>query len=210
MSLLRTSLNRVAPLLRTQRAAPSSSSLLLRRTFATEPVRLRLPEDEATAGTQRGITKWFKDEGQSIKAGEAVCEVDAGDVVYDFVSPVDGILIKITAHPGSIDLKGGEVIAFLASSSDAITSVKYEAAKEIAEGRVTVHGGPAKEDVFEGGAVYDFLKALGGAELAAYAKALKEDGFDTMESLATLAEADLTAYVLCCVLACRRGGAGRD
>ena len=178
--------------------APASAPLLLRSSLArllSEPVRLRLPEDEATAGTKRCITRWFKNEGDEIKSGEALCEVDSGEVVFDFVSPVNGIMVKITAYSGSVDLKGGEVIAFVASSADAITSAKYTAQKEIAEGRVVVHGGPKPADDSTDGPVAEWLHSL-GPDMEQYAKALKDDGFDSLESLATLTEDDLTAMAV--------------
>jgi len=71
-----------------------------------EPVRIRLPEDDTMGGTLRSIPKWFKQEGEQVKAGEPLCEVDAGDVVYDFNAPVSGWMVRITAKEGSIDLKG--------------------------------------------------------------------------------------------------------
>ena len=165
------------------------------RFLSSEPVRLRLPEDEATAGTQRAITRWFKKEGDEVKSGEALCEVDSGEVVYDYVSPVNGFVVKITALAGSTDLKGGEVIAFLASSSDAITSVKYVAQKEVAEKRVVMHGLPRDEPVKDEGPVSEWLKRL-SPDLVQYASALKEDGFDSLESLATLTEDDLTTLAV--------------
>ena len=100
-----------------RRLASPSRTILFHsslRAFASipEPVRLRLPEDDVTGVVSRSIPKWYKQEGDQIKPGEPLCEVDAGDVVYDFNSPVQGWLVKITAKPGSSDLKGGEVIAY--------------------------------------------------------------------------------------------------
>ena len=71
-----------------------------------EPVRVRLPEDDTQGVKPRSIPKWFKKEGEAVNAGDPLCEVDAGDVVYDFNSPVKGILVRITAKEGSVDLKG--------------------------------------------------------------------------------------------------------
>jgi hypothetical protein len=85
---------------------------MVQRTFATEPVRIRLPEDDAAQARLRSITKWFKKEGDEIKIGEPLCEVDAGEVVYDFNSPISGFVVRITAKEGSSDLKG-ELSIFL-------------------------------------------------------------------------------------------------
>lgn len=92
----------------------------------------------------RSIREWFKKEGETVESGDALCEVDAGDVVYDFAAPVKGIIVRITARKGATDLKGGEVIGYMATSLDNVTSVRYESAKEIAEGRVQEHLGDDK------------------------------------------------------------------
>jgi hypothetical protein len=100
-----------------------------------EPVRLRLPDDGFPL-LRRSIPKWFKKEGDTIKSGEPLCEVDTGDVVYDFNSPVAGFLVRITAQEGTTDLKAGEIIAYLAGAEDQINRVRFEAAREIAEHKV--------------------------------------------------------------------------
>ena len=156
-----------------------------------EPVRIRLPEDD-NAVTKK-VVEWYKKDGDTVKQGEALCEIDAGDVTYDYIAPISGILVRITAQAGSTDLKGGEVIAFMASSVDQVTSVRYEAARELAEGRVQQHGGdvaglpkaPAENKLRE------WLMQVGGEDLAEYESALRKDGFDTLEAVATLEESDL-------------------
>lgn len=187
---------------------PSSSPAALQYSrFATvtslrppEPVRVRLPEDDNAGGVLRSIVKWYKKEGEVVKAGEPICEVDASDVIYEFNSPVGGWLVRITAKEGSSDLKGGEVIAYMASSEDQITVVAYEAAREIAEKKVVEHGveetapavapaAPAAATVSD--KIVQWLRKVGGNdELLEYAPKLKSEGFNTIEALKTLEEDD--------------------
>ncbi|KAH9258148.1 hypothetical protein BASA81_003711 [Batrachochytrium salamandrivorans] len=173
-----------------------------------EPIRIRLPEDDEMTTLVRSIPKWFKKEGDEVKAGEALCEVDTGEVVFDLQSPVGGYVVRITAHEGSKDLKSGEVVAYLAGALDQITSVKYEASKEIAQNKVTVH--LSKQEEEEAAAAVErlaaevkspsanmgleeWLNSVGEGLANEYANVLKSEGFTTIDSIKTLEEADLDA-----------------
>jgi hypothetical protein len=94
-------------------------------------------------------------------------------------------------------LIGGEVIAYLAGSQDQITSVSYEAAKEIAEHKVVEHNLPkAEEDAKAPGndELSEWLRKIGGDdELLEYAEALKGEGFNTIATLKNLEEEDFDA-----------------
>lgn len=173
-----------------------------------EPIRIRLPEDEEMTALVRSIPKWFKKEGDEVKAGEALCEVDTGEVVFDLQSPVGGYVVRITAHEGSKNLKSGEVVAYLAGALDQITSVKYEASKEIAQNKVTVHlskqeeeeaaaadklAAEAKTLSSAGMGLEEWLNSVGEGLAHDYAKVLKSEGFTTIDSIKTLEEADLDA-----------------
>jgi hypothetical protein len=167
------------------------------RHFATpprvEPVRIRLPEDDSP-GLVRSIPKWYKKDGEQVQVGDPLCEVDAGDVLYDFNSPVSGWLVRILAKEGSKDLKGGEVIAFLAGAQDQMTTVAYEAAKEIAENKVLEHGLVTEAEPSQPkGELSEWLKSVGGEELLEYTDNFTKEGFTSVEALKTLEEADLDA-----------------
>jgi hypothetical protein len=88
----------------------------------------------------------------------------------------------------------------LAGALDQITSVKYEAAKEIAEHKVIEHGLPQEAAKPTDAAstdkqdeLTDFLVRAGGEELLEYAKKLRDEGFTTIEALKNLEEDDFDA-----------------
>lgn len=154
----------------------------------------------------RSIPKWFVKEGDAVKAGEALCEVDTGEVVFDLQSPVGGFVVRITAHEGSKNLKSGEVVAYLAGAQDQITSVKYEASKEIAQNKVTVHyskeeeaankereAAEAKSKASEGGDVAEWLNGISEGLADEYLEVLRSEGFTNREALKSLEEEDLDA-----------------
>ena len=41
------------------------------------------------------VIKWLKSEGDPVRKGEAICEVETDKVVLEIEAPVDGILLKI-------------------------------------------------------------------------------------------------------------------
>lgn len=186
-------------LLRSSTRQPLVLKLLSSSRIATpEPVRVRLPEDDISGVYSRSIPQWFKKEGDPVKMGEALCEVDAGDVLYDFNSPVSGWLVRITAKEGSSDLKGGEVIAYLAGSQDEITRVAYEAAREVAEHKVEEHDGKEEEnssgeEMHENNIIHEWFVQLGIEQESAkeYSLQFYNEGFTSLEALKKLDEDDL-------------------
>ncbi|CCI47746.1 unnamed protein product [Albugo candida] len=56
------------------------------------------------------ITKWCKQEGESIAAGDIICEVETDKAVVEFESQDDYYLAKILKPEGSSDIRVGEPI----------------------------------------------------------------------------------------------------
>src|SRR5512143_2601407 len=46
------------------------------------------------------VVKWLKAEGDTVRKGEPVCEVETEKVVLEVESPADGVLLKILVPPG--------------------------------------------------------------------------------------------------------------
>lgn len=46
------------------------------------------------------VVKWLKAEGDTVKKGEPVCEVETEKVVLEVESPADGVLLKIVVPAG--------------------------------------------------------------------------------------------------------------
>lgn len=79
-------------------------------------VGICVPEFHDDKKTKHTVTVmfWFKSEGQSVKAGEELLEIQTDKAVLDIESPATGKLKKIIAHPGdeiSPGQKIGEIIA---------------------------------------------------------------------------------------------------
>ncbi len=48
--------------------------------------------------TRVSVVRWLKSEGDTLKQGDPVVELETEKVTYELDSPVDGVLIKIIAH----------------------------------------------------------------------------------------------------------------
>jgi len=46
------------------------------------------------------VAKWLKKEGEAVKQGEAVVEVETDKITNEVLSPVDGYVLKILAAEG--------------------------------------------------------------------------------------------------------------
>jgi pyruvate dehydrogenase E2 component (dihydrolipoamide acetyltransferase) len=50
--------------------------------------------------TEGWVVRWLKREGESIRKGEVLCEVETEKAIFEVQSPVDGVLLKIVARDG--------------------------------------------------------------------------------------------------------------
>ena len=50
--------------------------------------------------TEGLVVRWFKKEGEPIRRGEVICEVETEKAVFEVEAPSDGVLIKIVAAAG--------------------------------------------------------------------------------------------------------------
>lgn len=62
-------------------------------------VKLVMPQGGQDMTTGK-IVRWLKEEGESVKRGEVVCEVETEKAVLEVPSPQDGILLKTLADEG--------------------------------------------------------------------------------------------------------------
>jgi pyruvate dehydrogenase E2 component (dihydrolipoamide acetyltransferase) len=51
--------------------------------------------------TEGVVVRWIKAEGEPVRQGEVICEVETEKAVFEVVSPVGGVLLKIVAPAGA-------------------------------------------------------------------------------------------------------------
>jgi pyruvate dehydrogenase E2 component (dihydrolipoamide acetyltransferase) len=62
---------------------------------------LKVPKMGGLTTTKVNVIRWLKREGESIKKGDPVVELETEKVNYELDSPVDGVLLKIIASESS-------------------------------------------------------------------------------------------------------------
>src|SRR5436190_9252019 len=64
------------------------------------------------------LLAWRKKEGERVKKGEALFEIETDKAVVEIEAPEDGILASITAHEGAV-IPVGQTIAWLVQPGEA-------------------------------------------------------------------------------------------
>jgi pyruvate dehydrogenase E2 component (dihydrolipoamide acetyltransferase) len=102
------------------------------RFFASFPDHetLNMPALSPTM-TEGTIVKWIKKEGDKVKAGEIMFEVETDKAVVGFEVQDDTFIAKILAPEGSAKIALGQPVAILVSKADRVAAFKdYTASKE--------------------------------------------------------------------------------
>lgn len=76
------------------------------------PIEIKMPAVSPSM-TEASIARWLKKEGEAVKVGEFLVEIETDKAVVEFEAEEDGILGKIMAPDGSQNVKVGQVIAML-------------------------------------------------------------------------------------------------
>ena len=73
------------------------------------------------------VSKWLKQEGEAVKAGEAILEITTDKLTNEVLSEHDGVLLKIVAQEGEdIPVKG--LLAYIGQSGEAVGGSAPDAA----------------------------------------------------------------------------------
>lgn len=73
------------------------------------------------------LLAWRKKEGEAVKKGEPLLEIETDKAVVEIEAPGDGILAGITAHEGAV-IPVGETIAWLVAAGEKVPALKAVAA----------------------------------------------------------------------------------
>ena len=85
-------------------------------------IEIKMPQLGQTTDEVR-IIKWLVNEGQKIKAGQPLCEVETDKVTMEIESVAGGVVLKLLAIPGDIVI-AGDVIAIIAEKEKAPEEMK--------------------------------------------------------------------------------------
>jgi pyruvate/2-oxoglutarate dehydrogenase complex dihydrolipoamide acyltransferase (E2) component len=68
-----------------------------------------VPKTGGIPTTKASVLRWLKREGDSVRAGEAVVELETEKVSYELESPITGTLLKILAEESAQVPVGGKL-----------------------------------------------------------------------------------------------------
>lgn len=74
------------------------------------------------------ISKWLKKEGDSIKPGDILAQIETDKATVDFEMQEEGYIAKLLYPEGTKDVKLGQVVAIIVESKDDVAKFKdYQA-----------------------------------------------------------------------------------
>ena len=59
---------------------------------------LKVPKTGGIPTTKANVIRWLKREGDSVKVGEPIVELETEKVSYELESPIEGVVLKIMAN----------------------------------------------------------------------------------------------------------------
>src|SRR3979411_2074583 len=77
------------------------------------PVNILMPALSPTM-EKGNLSKWLKQEGDQVKAGEVIAEIETDKATMEYASVDDGVLAKIVVPEGTQDVSVNQLIAVLA------------------------------------------------------------------------------------------------
>lgn len=80
--------------------------------FGVSPLKVEMPALSPTM-EEGSIVKWLKKEGETVAAGDALCEIETDKAVVTMESNDDGVLAKILMEEGSRNVRLGTLIALM-------------------------------------------------------------------------------------------------
>uniref|UniRef100_A0A8C9T6D3 Dihydrolipoamide acetyltransferase component of pyruvate dehydrogenase complex n=1 Tax=Scleropages formosus TaxID=113540 RepID=A0A8C9T6D3_SCLFO len=116
------------------RITPACLWLAVTETFSPFPVgvpplKVEMPALSPTM-EEGNIVKWLKKEGESVAAGDALCEIETDKAVVTMESNDDGILAKILMEEGSRGVRLGTLIALMVEEGQDWNQVEIPATAE--------------------------------------------------------------------------------
>jgi pyruvate dehydrogenase E2 component (dihydrolipoamide acetyltransferase) len=122
------------------------------------------------------LLAWRKKEGEAVKKGEPLLEIETDKAVVEIEAPGDGFLAGITAHEGAV-IPVGETIAWLVATGEKAPAAKSPA---MPSARATSAAPAAERAAAARGAAAAVASAQTSAQISPKARRLaKELGVDT-------------------------------
>src|SRR5499433_4507877 len=100
-----------------RRPIPAPPARSASRPRALMPVNILMPALSPTM-EKGNLAKWLKKEGNKVKAGDILAEIETDKATMEYEAIEDGVLAKILVQEGTADVAVNEPIAVLAAEGE--------------------------------------------------------------------------------------------
>src|SRR5882724_7368119 len=107
------------------------------------PVNILMPALSPTM-EKGNLAKWLKKEGDAVKAGDVIAEIETDKATMEYESIDDGVLAKIVVPEGSQDVPVNQLIAVLAEEGEDPKTAAAAAGKGAAQAKAPADAKPAE------------------------------------------------------------------
>src|SRR5580692_5038553 len=92
------------------------------------PINILMPALSPTM-EKGNLAKWLKKEGDKVKTGDILAEIETDKATMEYEAVDDGVLAKIVVPEGTADVPVNQLIAVLASEGEDVTGAAAAAGK---------------------------------------------------------------------------------
>jgi pyruvate dehydrogenase E2 component (dihydrolipoamide acetyltransferase) len=143
--------------------------------------------------TEGYVVRWFKKEGEPIRRGDVICEVETEKAVFEVESPSDGVLLKIVAREGT-KVPIFAVIGVIGEAGEQVDLDQLLAGPPVAEKTLDVSA-IRSQVLGAGGETGDRPKITGRARKLASEKGVDLAGVTGSGPLGRITEKDVLIHV---------------
>src|SRR3954466_8651179 len=92
------------------------------------PINILMPALSPTM-EKGNLAKWLKKEGDKVKAGDVIAEIETDKATMEYEAIDDGVLAKIVVPEGPQDVPVNQLIAVIASEGEDVKAAAAAAGK---------------------------------------------------------------------------------
>src|ERR1700719_2155244 len=92
------------------------------------PINILMPALSPTM-EKGNLAKWLKKEGEAVKTGDVIAEIETDKATMEYEAVDDGVLAKIVVPEGTTDVPVNQLIAVLAQEGEDVKAAASAAGK---------------------------------------------------------------------------------
>ena len=106
------------------------------------PINILMPALSPTM-EKGNLAKWLKKEGEAVKTGDVIAEIETDKATMEYEAVDDGVLAKIVVPEGTSDVPVNQLIAVLAQEGEDVKAAAAGAGKGVPAAKAPGAGAPS-------------------------------------------------------------------